>query len=61
MEEINLRDLFSYFISKIFIVVIAISLAVFVSVVYSEFIKVPKYSSYATVVLATANDKDDKR
>ena len=60
MEEINLKDLFSYCISKLFIVVIALSVSVLVSVIYSEFVKVPKYHSYATVVLATTNDNDDK-
>ena len=45
MEEINLKDLFSYFFSKIFIVIITFVLAISTSLVYSNFIKEPKSSS----------------
>lgn len=56
MEEINLKDLFNYYISKIFIIIITVCIAVLFSVVYGEFIKVPKYRSSSTVVLASSND-----
>lgn len=60
MEEINLKDLFTYFISKIFIVIITFAVAILVSVVYSEFIKKPKYNSYTTIVLTTSSSDNEK-
>lgn len=56
MEEINLKDLFAYFLSKIAIIIIAFLIAVSGSIIYSEFLKKPRYNSYTTVVLATSND-----
>jgi len=61
MEEINLKDLFLYFISKIFIVIITFVIAVSTSLVYSKFIKVPKYSSYTTVVLTRSGDNANEQ
>ena len=58
MEEINLKDLFSYFISKIWIVVIAFLLLVIVSVVNCKFIKVPEYNSTTTIVLTINSESD---
>jgi len=58
MEEINLKDLFVYFISKIFIVIITFSVAILFSLIYSEFIKVPMYKSSATVVLASSGENE---
>lgn len=57
MEEINLKDLFTYFLSKIAIIIIIFIIAVSSSIVYSEFFKKPRYNSYTTVVLATSNDE----
>lgn len=59
MEEINLKDLFNYFISKLYIVIIIITLAVFLGFIYGEFIKVPKYQSYTTIVLTTTSESND--
>ncbi len=59
MEEINLKDLFGYFISKIFIVIISCALLVLGSVIYSEFIKKPMYSSYTTIVLTRSDDNEN--
>ena len=56
MEEINLKDLFAYFLSKIVIIIIIFIIAVSGSIAYSEFLKKPRYNSYTTVVLATSND-----
>ena len=61
MEEINLKDLFLYFISKIFIVIITFVVAISVSVVYSKFLKVPKYSSYTTIVLTRSGDSSNEQ
>ena len=60
MEEINLKDLFSYFFSKIFIVIITFVLAISTSLVYSNFIKEPKYNSYTTIVLTRSSSDTDK-
>ena len=59
MEEINLKDLFGYFISKIFIVIISCALLILGSVIYSEFIKKPMYSSYTTIVLTRSDDNEN--
>lgn len=61
MEEINLRDLFLYFISKIFIVIITFVIAVSTSIVYSKFVKVPKYNSYTTIVLTRSGDSTNEQ
>ena len=61
MEEINLKDLFLYFISKIFIVITTLVFAVSISIVYSKFIKVPKYSSYTTIVLTRSGDNGNEQ
>ena len=52
MEEIDLKDLYEYFISKIgLFVVIAVSVCL-IGCFYGLFIQKPKYSSYTTVLLA---------
>ncbi len=61
MEEINLKDLFLYFISKIFIVIITFVIAVSTSIVYSKFVKVPKYNSYTTIVLTRSGDSTNEQ
>ena len=58
MEEINLKDLFSYFISKIWIVIITFLLLVIFSVINTKFIKVPEYNSSTTIVLTINNDSE---
>lgn len=57
MEEINIKDLLNYLVSKSFVIVIIVSLAVLVNVMYGQFIKVPMYSSYTTIVLTRSDDK----
>ncbi len=60
MEEINLKDLFSYFVSKGFILIITLGVAILISTIYGECIKVPMYRSYTTIVLTRTNDSDSK-
>lgn len=60
MEEINLKDLFSYFFSKWFIVVITLVVAILISTIHGEFIKVPMYRSYTTIVLTRSGDNGNK-
>lgn len=58
MEEINLGDLFSYYLTKIHVILICLLLVVSVGTFYSVVVKKPLYQSNATVVLAgkkTAN------
>lgn len=60
MEEINLKELFNYFISKILIVIVIVSISIVSSIVYEKIIKVPMYSSYTTIVLTrSANNEND--
>lgn len=56
MEEINLKDLFDYFISKWFIIILFCLIFALFGVVYSLFLQKPMYNSYATMVLATNNE-----
>ncbi len=56
MEEINLKDLFSYMLSKIFIIIIAIVIFLIGGVVYRECFKTPLYESYTTIILTKVND-----
>lgn len=58
MEEINLKELLSYFISKIWIVFITFGLLVMFSVVNTKFIKVPLYNSSTTIVLTINNENE---
>ena len=51
MEEINLRDLFKYFLSKKIYIVLITLFAVLIGIVYSNYYKVPMYKSYTTVLL----------
>lgn len=58
MEEINLKELLSYFISKIWIVFITFGLLVMFSVANTKFIKVPLYNSSTTIVLTINNENE---
>ena len=55
MEELDLKELFQFFLSKLYIVVIITFCCVVVSVLYGIILKKPMYSSYTTLVLAGAN------
>lgn len=58
MEEINLKDLFSYFISKLSLMAI---IAVFVGIlgcIYAIFLQTPMYNSYTTLVLTRVSDEN---
>lgn len=57
MEEINLKELFDYFVSKWFIIAIAGLIFVVAGVSYTVFLKTPMYNSYTTMVLTTNNEK----
>lgn len=56
MEEINLKELFDYFVSKWFMVALAAVACVVFGAVYTIFFKTPLYNSYTTMVLTTNNE-----
>ena len=56
MEEINLKELFDYFVSKWFMVALAAVVCVDFGAVYTIFFKTPLYNSYTTMVLTTNNE-----
>lgn len=51
MEEINLSELFHYYISKLFVIILFIFLGLGLSVFYSAIVQKPLYSSYTTILL----------
>ena len=57
MEEIDLKDLWNYFVSKIVLVVILIATAILVSNVYLLWIQKPMYKSEATLVLTRSTNE----
>ena len=58
MEEINLKELFDYFVSKWFIIAITGLVFVVVGASYTVFLKTPMYNSYTTMVLTTNNESN---
>ena len=56
MEEINLKDLFNYFLSKKLYIILITLIAVIIGVLYSTFFKTPMYKSYTTMLLTKEND-----
>ena len=58
MEEINLKELFDYFVSKWFIIAITGLVFVIVGASYTVFLKTPMYNSYTTMVLTTNNESN---
>jgi len=56
MEEINLKELFSYMLSKIVIIIVLTVVLVVGSIVYREFFKEPLYQSSTTIVLARSSN-----
>lgn len=61
MEEINLKELFDYFVSKWFIIAIAGLAFVVAGASYTLFFKTPMYNSYTTMVLTTNNEKTNQQ
>ena len=53
MEEINLKELFDYFKSRIMVILIIILVALIAGSVYSIFLKTPLYRSKTTIVLVS--------
>lgn len=55
MEEIDIKEILSFFLSKIYIVVIITFCCVVISMIYGLFLKTPMYRSSTTLVLAGSN------
>ena len=56
MEEINLKELFNYFMSKISILIIVLLLVIILGNIYSLFIKTPLYQSTTKLVLVSESN-----
>lgn len=59
MEEINIKDLFNFFISKIKIIGIIVGLFVILGVLYVKFLQVPMYHSATTLILVSDNNNNN--
>lgn len=60
MEEINLKELFNYFLSKIAIIIVTFAVVLLVGGIYSLCLKTPRYSSSTTLILVSGeNDKKE--
>lgn len=51
MEEINIKELFNFFVSKLRIIIIVTLVVVLIGAMYSLFLKTPVYESMTTLVL----------
>lgn len=56
MEEINLKDLFSYFWNKKILIIVVTVVAILGSCIYSLYLQTPMYKSSTTIVLTRTND-----
>ena len=59
MEEINIKDLFNFFISKIKIIRIIVGVFVILGVLYVKFLQVPMYHSATTLILVSDNNNNN--
>jgi len=55
VEEIDLKEMFDYFLGRVSWIIIAVALAVAVGNVYTMFTRVPMYRSTTTLVLVSEN------
>ena len=56
MEEIDLKDLLNYFLSKKVVIIVAVLVALLAGSVYTAMLQKPKYKSYTTILLTKEND-----
>ena len=59
MEEIDLRELFDYFLSKIVLVIIIVVLVMGIGNIYTILRRVPMYRSDTTIVLVSENQTEN--
>lgn len=60
MEELDLKELFNYFLSKITIITLIILFSVLGSCIYQLYIQKPLYSSYTTIVLTRSSESNNE-
>lgn len=58
MEELDLMEFIRCYLSKIYIVIVSVAVALIIGNVYANFIRVPLYQSSTTVILV--NKEEDK-
>lgn len=58
MEEINLRDLLSYFKKRLILFIVTVLFVVSAGTIYSVFILKPEYKAQATVILSSDKSKN---
>lgn len=58
MEEINLKELWDFFLERIWIVVLSLVVFLVIGNVYSIFLKTPLYQSNTTIVLVNADSQN---
>ena len=58
MEEINLKDLYRYFLGKTLFIVSGIVIVMFIGITYGMFFQVPRYSASTTLVLTHINETE---
>lgn len=58
MEEINLKDLFSYFLNKLSLMTMITVFVGILGCMYAIFIQTPLYNSYTTLVLTRVSDEN---
>lgn len=56
MEEINLKEMFDYFLSKKLYIILITIVCILIGFVYFKFFKVPMYKSYTTILLTKGSD-----
>ena len=60
MEEIDLKEVFSIFWNKKWIIFLVVAIFIAVGLAYEMKFKTPKYTSSTTLVLAMSNSENDK-
>ncbi len=58
MEEINLKEMFDFFISKIYIIIIGVTVTTLLGIFYMCYLQVPMYKSETTILLVN-EDKEN--
>lgn len=60
MEEVDLKELFVYFIKRILIIIVVVALCLITGVVYTLFIKTPQYKGDISIILVNKNDNSNQ-
>lgn len=56
MEELDLKEMFSYFWGKKLYIILFVLVALIFGIIYTNFMQVPKYQSYTTILLTKEGD-----